>query len=274
MSLQAYTVQSILEQLDHAAQNSRMPMMDNLNFPVLAGRMQVYRNEQSWAIIFNMLTLSEPDGVTTIINPIGPQVQMLTWNDYIADMSKHDEEVMKKSDGIEGIFKLMENMLPQMSQKVAQFDELHAQYKQDSAKYVSEEDTLILTAEYEYDSDSDLIHNITVRGFTLSDAEIAHYQREQQSDVDYGNYKMGEALVNAHKDQLLATFEEINRFFPQGLPPLFLTLDAWHHPDLAVDELPSQSETFQLIAKAICSGNPQDYAPTLVPNIHWQQWLE
>jgi hypothetical protein len=53
---------------------------------------------------------------------------------------------------------------------------------------------------------------------------------------------------------------------------VLLNLDQWYHPDLAGDEMPSGNETFQLIAKVLCSGDPSHYKPTNKPNTHWSNW--
>lgn len=80
-------------------------------------------------------------------------------------------------------------------------------------------------------------------------------------------------LVTKHGNEMLATEEELRERIPKGLSK-FLSLDQWHHVDLANGEKPSESETFQLLAKAIVSGNKYDYRPTLEPNNHWKNWPE
>ncbi len=42
---------------------------------------------------------------------------------------------------------------------------------------------------------------------------------------------------------------------------------SWHHPDLVNGELPSGSETFQMIAEVVVSGDATRYRPTKQPNI-------
>jgi hypothetical protein len=81
------------------------------------------------------------------------------------------------------------------------------------------------------------------------------------------------SLLPEHRDLLLATEEELRDRVPADLP-LILTLNEWHHPDLADDELPSQSETFQLIAEVLVSGDASCYRPTQKPNTHWSNWPE
>jgi len=71
---------------------------------------------------------------------------------------------------------------------------------------------------------------------------------------------------------LLADDDELRARIPRDLP-LLLTLDEWRHPDL-IDEVPSTSPTFQLIARALVTGDPGSYAPTREPNTHWKNWPE
>ncbi|THU32547.1 hypothetical protein FAM09_27550 [Niastella caeni] len=50
------------------------------------------------------------------------------------------------------------------------------------------------------------------------------------------------------------TRQEIATKIPLDLPE-FMTLTNWHHPDLAADEKPSDTETFQQLADVIVTGN-------------------
>jgi hypothetical protein len=79
------------------------------------------------------------------------------------------------------------------------------------------------------------------------------------------------SLLPEHRELLLATPEELAQRNPHGLP-LWLRLDQWHHPDLGGGELPSQSETFQMLATAIADGDRTKYRPAQPPNTHWGNW--
>lgn len=81
------------------------------------------------------------------------------------------------------------------------------------------------------------------------------------------------SLVPEYRELLLATEEELRARIPPDLP-LILRLDAWHHPDLARGELPSESETFKMIAEVLVSGDVSRYRPTKEPNTHWTNWPE
>jgi len=79
------------------------------------------------------------------------------------------------------------------------------------------------------------------------------------------------SLLPEHRDLLLASPEQLGARNPHSLP-LKIRLDEWHHPDLANSELPSESETFQMLVEAIVTGNTRCYAPTKQPNTDWRNW--
>jgi hypothetical protein len=79
------------------------------------------------------------------------------------------------------------------------------------------------------------------------------------------------ALVPEQRERLLATEEELRRIVPPDLP-LVIRLDEWHHPDLADDELPSATHTFQQIAEVLVWRDPNRYNPSEPPNTHWSNW--
>lgn len=81
------------------------------------------------------------------------------------------------------------------------------------------------------------------------------------------------SLLPSHREEFLATEDELRRFIPLDLP-LILRLDEWHHPDLANGHYPSQSETFRLVAKVLASADMSHYKPTKKPNTHWSNWPE
>lgn len=81
------------------------------------------------------------------------------------------------------------------------------------------------------------------------------------------------SLVPEYQNLYFATEEELRQRVPSDLP-MILRLEEWNHPDLAAEELPSHSETFQMIADVLVSGNSSLYKPTLAPNTHWRNWPE
>jgi hypothetical protein len=81
------------------------------------------------------------------------------------------------------------------------------------------------------------------------------------------------SLLPEHRNLLLASDEELAMRNPQNIP-LWLRLDEWNHPDLCRGEKPSGSETFEMLAEAITSGDKTVYRPSKAPNTHWKNWPE
>lgn len=57
----------------------------------------------------------------------------------------------------------------------------------------------------------------------------------------------------------------------QGLRCL-IHVDQWRHPDLINDELPSDVQTFQMLANALAHADASLYQPSDEPNTHWSHW--
>ncbi|MEM1325780.1 MAG: hypothetical protein AAGI23_07500 [Bacteroidota bacterium] len=69
-----------------------------------------------------------------------------------------------------------------------------------------------------------------------------------------------------------ATAEEIRTQLPKDLPKL-MTINGFHHLSVYDEHrLPSQVETYQLIANILVHRNPDLWRPTLPPNNHWSNW--
>lgn len=80
-------------------------------------------------------------------------------------------------------------------------------------------------------------------------------------------------LVLDYRDLLFATEDELRRWVPPDLP-LLLRLDSWYHPDLMNSEMPSDTETFQMIADVLVTGDPSMYHLLRAPNTHWSHWRD
>jgi hypothetical protein len=81
------------------------------------------------------------------------------------------------------------------------------------------------------------------------------------------------ALLPEHRGALLATDAERRAGLRDGLAQ-FLQLNEWEHPDLNNRQLPSETETFPMLAEALAAGDPSLYRPTVPPNTHWRHWPE
>lgn len=81
------------------------------------------------------------------------------------------------------------------------------------------------------------------------------------------------SLVPEYRELLLATPEELRARNPHGIPTI-LVLDQWNHPDVCGEVMPSQSETFQMLAALVETGRLDEYHPSLSANTHWSNWPE
>jgi len=80
-------------------------------------------------------------------------------------------------------------------------------------------------------------------------------------------------LVPEYGDLFFAPEVEIRELIPNDLP-LFVTVKEWNHPDIYSEEIPSENETFILLAKSLEQGDKQLFQPTKKPNNHWSNWPE
>lgn len=90
---------------------------------------------------------------------------------------------------------------------------------------------------------------------------------------DIQGFELLRGLLPEHRDLLLATDEEIRARIPADLPQV-LRLDEWSHPDISEGDSPSESPTFQALAKVLETGDPTLYRPRRKPNTHWSRWPE
>ncbi len=77
-------------------------------------------------------------------------------------------------------------------------------------------------------------------------------------------------LALQQRASLLLTPAELRERLPTA-GPVLLQLDAWNHPRRA--DPPSKSETFNLVAQVLATGQRARFRPTLKPNTDWRTWI-
>lgn len=103
-----------------------------------------------------------------------------------------------------------------------------------------------------------------------------HYERRKiylEIPPDIQGFELLRGLLPEHRAVLLASEEEIRARVPEDLPQI-LRLDEWSHPDVSDGEMPSDSTTFQALAKVLQTGDTTLYRPRRKPNTHWTRWPE
>ncbi len=85
--------------------------------------------------------------------------------------------------------------------------------------------------------------------------------------------------LHAHYPHLLFTSEESKKEFLDEDIPKLMELNEWYTEDCMynwdggyVGTLPSQIETYKMLAKVIVTGDTSYYKPTIKPNTHWSNW--
>jgi len=80
-------------------------------------------------------------------------------------------------------------------------------------------------------------------------------------------------LAATRREDVLASPEE-RRISVLPEMTQILQLEEWHHPDVAAEDLPSESATFEQLAEVLATGDITLYRPSEAPNTHWSNWPE
>jgi hypothetical protein len=96
---------------------------------------------------------------------------------------------------------------------------------------------------------------------------------EYRGRTHFMGHHLLRGLLSEHRESLLASDEERRSGLSPGLPQ-FLQLNEWQHPDILNRELPSETESFVLLAESMAAGDTALYRPTIPPNTHWANWPE
>jgi hypothetical protein len=214
----SYSATEILKQLDDCAEAYTFPVLDNAYVYPADARMTLYRDEERWALV----------------------IEVLGFNSHMG--------------GVEG----MDNALYCFGNCLRR------------PPGISPEDLLRLVSDGRSGPLFEEPHGTAIRkGAT----DLRIRDRLVPAPPSAQAFELLRALVPEHREQLLATDEELQARLPADLPRL-LRLDEWNHPDIAEGDLPSESPTFKLLAQVLETGDPGLYRPRRKPNTHWSNWPE
>ena len=224
----------ILRLLDSEAEGFEFPMLDNGYYYHGDQKLTIFRNEEYWAILIEVIAfnnhLYDIQGITTVASVFGNCKGCFNdnsnFNFFAAD---NGIETFIYDDDIEDpclnpeakTIKIREQVIPII------FNRKH---------YLSKGIML------EYDS------KITIWEFMRG-------------------------LIPEYSYLFWLTREELSKKIPIELP-LFMTLHNWHHPDLADTQKPSDTETFRELADVIAFGDKSLYKTKEIHNTHWLNWPE
>ena len=230
----AYTQTEILNQLDCVAWEFTFPMLDNGYVALADTRLHAYRDNKSWAIIIETLGASNRAQGEDVFS----NCLYCFGNCLNFPAGRPNADFLHPiENGNEGEW----------------YDEEYAFYVREEARTLRIRDTIV--------------------PINLDPAFLAAKGIEAEKDGLYSGAALLRSLIPEYRDLLFAAETELRLHVPPDLPQI-LQLEEWHHPDVALEELPSSSSTFQMLADVLASGDVSRYQPTQSPNTHWHNWPE
>lgn len=232
-----FSAEDILRQLDESARAFTFPMLDN-GYNYLADvRLHIYRDDPRWSDDFRWAMVIEKLGWFNRAYCI-TNILHCYGNCLKRPPGTANEDFLGMvEDGPEGPL----------------FDEEYGEYVHNQARTARIRDKVIPIR-----TDEDFY---ATKGIDLKEPPNVH------------GFELLRGLLPEHRNLLLATEEELRKRVPPDLP-CTLRLEEWNHPDLCGNELPSQAESFRMLAEVLASGESVRYAPTKPPNTHWSNWPE
>ncbi len=238
-----WSAHQILEVLDACCEAFTFPMMDNGYVYLAATRLSLFRSSSDWALTIEVFGFSPRHGL--------PDIHIYTFGSRLRNRPSPSNYISQEAYDLH-----LANNPHNESRFVCPVDE---------GEWL-DGDELAADAK-----------TIRLRGQVLSLPERAEFAAtgvELESGQRVQVFELCRYLACEHRRAVLATAEELRGNVPDDLE-MILQLNEWNHPDV-VDEncRPSGSETFQLLARALVTGDTSVYWPTLPPNTHWKHWPE
>lgn len=238
-----HTAQQILFILDQCCDAFTFPMLDNGYVYLAATRLSLFRSPDDWAMTIEVFGFSPRAGL--------PDSHIYTFGSSIHNRKGPESYVNAKA---------FENYLANNPYNESEFIHPVADGGWLDGEFVTEGAT-----------------EVFVRDQSVPLPNRDHYRKHEivLEDADRINvFELCRYLADVKRDLVLATPDELRVNVPPSLKQI-LQLDEWHHPDVVYNSCrPSGSETFQLLAKVIETGNAKIYQPTMPPNTHWKNWPE
>lgn len=233
----------ILRALDRSAERFVFPMLDNGFIYLAASRLSLFRSDHHWAMVFEIFGFSpragDPDlSISTIASKLHNRDKLSSYvseEAYQAYLDKNPNNEMRTFWPISN----------------------HDWIDKDEPERVASRSRIRLRDE-EIDAPDRTAYmsaNIDIETDKPAVFELCRY------------------LAHIRRDQVLATYAERRISIGPEMQKL-MTLDEWHHPDLAGGQLPSQTETFRQLASVLEQGDPSLYTAPEVANNHWENWPE
>jgi hypothetical protein len=232
---------SILVVLDKAAQDFSFPMLDNGYLYLAASRLSLFRSVEKWALVFEIFGFSPREG--------DPSLSVSTISSHLYNGNSAADYVSEDA---------YQTYLAKNPNTEARYF-----YPISNRDWIDEEDPELVASE----------GTLTLRGKSLGLPARAEFGAEGialEGDRP-AVFELCRFLASRYHDETLASGME-RRVSVSPEMNQFLLLDNWHHPDLVRGQMPSQTKTFQELARALEDGNPRTFTSPETPNNHWINW--
>lgn len=235
----------ILSVLDRCCGSFAFPMLDNGYIYLAATRLSLYRSDLDWAMVIEVFGFSPRAGFPdTCIHTFASRLHNRDRpSSYVNRQAYEDYLATRPNNEFRTVVPVQEGPWQ---------DGEDGEFVADGAREVRVREQVIPIPGVERYMD---------QGIDLEDSPRVHV------------FELCRFLADIARGQVLATPKERR---VSVLPEMdqILQLEEWHHPNVAEDERPSGSETFQQLADVLASGDPALYLPTRPPNTHWRNWPE
>jgi hypothetical protein len=230
---------------DRCAEDFNFPLLDNGYVYSAATRLSLYASPDDWAMCIEVFGFSPRSG--------DPDVTLYTFGSNVLRSKRVTDFVSSTA---------YDNYL-----STHPFNECTFVYPIEAGDWQdAQNDELMASGS----------HEVVVRGASIRTPaidEYAHVGISLQGTGVVHVFEFCRLLAERHRHLVLATEGERRRCIRPELR-LLLTLNDWHHPDLASGELPSATGTFPYLAKVLAGEErAESYVPASV-NTHWSHWPE
>jgi hypothetical protein len=233
----------VLAVLDRCAEAFAFPALDNGYVYLAATRLALYRSAAHWALAVEVFGFSPRASL--------PDLHVYTFADKLHARDSQDHYASREA---------YERYLAQHPHNDSRFF-----YPIDDGPWLDAEDGEAVAGHA-----LDVIVRSQSMPLPPADAYARHgivLEKPPQVQI----FELCRFLAAVARDQVLATPDERRVSVLPEMTEL-LRLEEWHHPDVVAGERPSDSQTFQQLARVLATGNQNEYRPSLAPNTDWRNW--
>lgn len=238
-----HTAAQILNILDDASAAFTFPMLDNGYVYLAATRLSLFRSQSDWAFVIEVFGYSPRAGL--------PDTNLYTFASQMHDRDKREKYVSGEA---------YENYLRDNPHNESRFI-----YPIEEGPWMDPENPEMVAATGELEVRGKRIRLPSKSDYATHGINLGSEQPAVFELCRYLAATERAAVLATPSEQRISVLPEMTQI---------LQLDEWAHPDLVAQETPSQSETFQQLAKVLVTGDTSLYRPSLTPNTHWRHWPE